>query len=175
MPSKKDGSLRGLRGGQCLRDSRDHGQRLLFELPPGDPDHSVSGCGVPLVSLPVALECGAVAVKAMAVHLQDETRISPEEVDTVAMHLDLRLRGREVGLAEEPEQQPRCAFVAERRSPVLREYRSEHADTRSPSGAARDVLELTISYQPPSTSLAHGLLQLRCVHLTGHVQQRTSW
>jgi hypothetical protein len=77
-----------------LRDARDQRMRLLGDLSPGHAENAKSACLQIRVPGAVTLERRASRVKSVAVDLDDQTTVAPQQVDLMPADSDIDLGAR---------------------------------------------------------------------------------
>ena len=90
-------------------DRGHNGQRLLGELAPSDANYGVAGGNVRLVAAAIALKGRSVAVELVAVELDNQLLVRPEEVSFEPGDPHVRKRLRKTGVAQQL-QHPALAF-----------------------------------------------------------------
>src|SRR5436190_21678816 len=151
-----------------------HPLRLAFEPPPGDPDDPIAREEQRGVAGAVALEGGArLAVKLVAVELDDEPMLGPERVDGELADGDVD-RGQRDAVPAAGGKNPtleRRAGVGERR-PAGVEHGPEHLEAVAAVGAPARDLERDEVEQPQPLGLVKRALSLAPSDHLGEVEQR---
>src|SRR5690349_3919406 len=115
-------------------------------------------------------------MEVVAVDLEYDAVLGPQEVDDVAGDPDLRLRFRESRFADQLEAPALRGRVGDRRIATPRHQRPEHRGPAVPIGAAQDVTDLRARDNlADHERLVERPLQGAPVQAAGEVEERSRW